>query len=129
MRTGRSRRDTEVRRECPHCKQSKPTELHSRSGRERSRKIHRSGTSHRLGVAVHDHILESEIAYARSRKLVLFHFYIEILKENIADLRLTGIRPDRAQSFEVTLDADQAQVPNHGFRRRLAPKIEVLRPR
>jgi hypothetical protein len=51
-----------------------------------------SGTSDRLGVAVHDHILEPEIAYAQSRELVLLQLYIEIFEENVADLRLTGIR-------------------------------------
>src|SRR5580698_9180032 len=83
----------------------------------------------RLRLTVHNHVFKFEICNARSGELVLLKHYVKILEENIADLRLTGIWLDRAEGCEVTLDADEAQVTNHGLGRRFALEIRELRPR
>src|SRR5690348_8902222 len=65
--------------------------------------------SRRLRLAVHNDIFKLEICDTGSRELVLARrkHYIDILQENVADLRLARVWPDRAEGPKVTLDADE----------------------
>ena len=48
-------------------------------------------------------ILEPDIFDAGGRKFVLLQHHVEILEENVADLRLTGVRPYSWHAPEATL--------------------------
>jgi hypothetical protein len=85
-----------------------------------ARSIAADSRSGRLRLAVHDYIVILEILDSGGRELVALKDDVEVLKENVADLRLAWIWPDCSEGREVTLDADEAQVMNHGLGRRRA---------